>query len=269
VLEKIEVDRAMEALTPSELLRLQRFADYRVLGLGRAARGRTGKDLLNEAQLRTLIGAGATRQGRHWNKHVDFVWHLTGAMRSISSGWKRQFKEKEPCLMSETLIHDAEGHEHSPLDNKGSVRATAEHLLIEKDEEDRILAMFKDDPKATQVLQGLLDGLKKNEIMSKYGLDEKQYAATVKRILKLLGPLNGGSKGIANCPHVNLDRPVNTPDGPPMPSEHRAAIDEAYMLKDRDLLLRQMASPNRSTSGYANQMYDALKVERGGEKDDR
>jgi CheY-like chemotaxis protein len=195
LLERIEVDRAMEALTPSELLRLQRFADYRIQGLGRAARGRTGEDLLNEAQLRTLIGAGATRDGRHWNKHVDFVWHLTGAMRSISSCWKRQFKEQEPCLISETLIHDAEGQEHSPLDNKASGHASADQLLIEKDEEDRVRAMFKGDPNATQVLQGLLDGFKKNEIMSKYGLCEKQYADAVKRIRKLLGRGNGGSKG--------------------------------------------------------------------------
>lgn len=213
LLEKIEVDRAMEALTPSELVRLQRFADYRVQGLGRAACGRTGEDLLSEAQLRTLIGAGATRQGRHWNKHVDFVWHLTGAMRSISSSWKQQFKEKEPYLMkqphlmSELLKHDAEGQEQSPLDIVDSgheedrvftwlqVPRPPDQPLIEKDEEDRVFAMFKDDSEATQVLQGLLDGLKKNEIMLTYGLDEKKYAAAVKRILKLLGRRNGGSKG--------------------------------------------------------------------------
>src|ERR1035438_5518361 len=68
VLEIIEVHRAMDALTPAELLRLQRFADYRVRGLGRAARGRTGEDLLRHAMMRTLIGAGSTRDGRHWNK---------------------------------------------------------------------------------------------------------------------------------------------------------------------------------------------------------
>ena len=198
LLEKIEVDRAMEALTPSELLRLRQFADFRVRGLGRAARGRTGEDLLSEAQLRTLIGAGATREGRHWNKHVDFVWHLTGAMRSISSCWKRQFKEKG---------EDAGGQDQSWLDNV--LPGHAEHrvftwlqvpqqpdqLLTEKDEEDRVLTIFKDDPEATQVLQGLLDGLKKNEIMSRHGFDEKKYVAVVKRILKLLGRRNGGSKG--------------------------------------------------------------------------
>ena len=55
--------------------------------------------------------------------------------------------------------------------------------------------MFKDDPKATQVLQGLLDGLKKNEIMTRYGLDERKYAAAVRRIrVKLLGRRNMGAK---------------------------------------------------------------------------
>ena len=195
LLERIEVHRAMEGLTPSELLRLQRFADFRVQGLGRAACGKAGEDLLSEAQLRTLIGAGATREGRHWNKHVDFVWHLTGAMRSISNCWKRQYKEKEPYLMSELLIHDAEGQEHSPLDNVASGHAAADLHLIEMDEKDRVLTKFKDDAEATQVLRGCLDGLKKNEIILRYGLGEKQYAAVVKRILKLLGRKNSGSRG--------------------------------------------------------------------------
>jgi CheY-like chemotaxis protein len=196
LLEKIEVDRMIELLTTAELLKLQKFADFRVRGLGRAARGRTWEDLLGEALLRTLIGAEATRKGRHWNKEVDFARHLAGAMQSISSSWKRQFKDKEAHLMSELVIHDAEGQEHSPLDNVASGHAPADQRLIEKNEEDRILAKFKDDPDATLLLHGLLDGLKKNEIMSRYGLDEKQYAASVKRIrVKLLGRKNdGGSR---------------------------------------------------------------------------
>jgi CheY-like chemotaxis protein len=196
-LEKIEVDRAIEALTSSELLRLQRFSAFRVRGLGRAALGRTGEDLLGEALLRTLIGAETTQKGRHWNKNVDFVQHLKRAMESISNCWKRQFREKETYLISELVIHDAEGQEHSPLDNVASEHAAADQRLIEQDEEDRVLAMFKDYPEATtQVLQGLLAGLKKNEITSQYGFDEKVYAAAVKRIrVKLLGRGNGGEQG--------------------------------------------------------------------------
>ncbi len=189
LLERIEVDRAIEALTSSELLQLQLFAYVRVRGLGRAARGRTWEDLLGEARLRTLIGT------RHWNKDVDFVMHLKGAMQSISNSWKRQFKEKEAHLISELPVHNAEGQEHSPLDDVASGHAGADQLLIEKDEEDRVLTILKDDPEATEVLQGLLDGLRKNEIMPIYGLDEKKYAAAVKRILKLLGRRNGGSRG--------------------------------------------------------------------------
>jgi CheY-like chemotaxis protein len=192
LLEKIEVDRAIEALTSSELVLLLRFAEFRVRGLGRAARGRTGEDLLGEALLRTLIGAEATQKGRHWNKDVDFLRHLTEAMRSISSCWKRQ-NETEAYLVSEFPLHDAEGQEHSPLENVASEHAAADERLIEKEEEDRVLARFKDDPEATQVLQGLLDGLKKIEIMARYGLDEKGYKATAKRIrMKLLGRRSGG-----------------------------------------------------------------------------
>jgi CheY-like chemotaxis protein len=196
LLEKIEVDRAIEALTSSELLRLRQFAAFRVLGLGRNARGRTGEDLLQEALMRTLIGAEDAQNGRHWNKDVDFERHLTGAMQSISNSWKRQFKETEAYLISEFPVHDAEGQEHSPLDHVASGHAAADQRLIEKDEEDRVLTMFKDDPEAAQMLQDFLDGLKKNEIKARYGLDERKYAATVKRIrVKLLGRRNGRDKG--------------------------------------------------------------------------
>ncbi|HLM80306.1 MAG TPA: hypothetical protein VK302_06700 [Terriglobales bacterium] len=202
LLEKMEVDRAIEALTSSELVRLQKFADFRVRGLGRAARGRTGADLLGEAVLRTLIGAEDTQRGRHWNKDVDFELHLKGAIRGISSCWRRHFKEKEAYLVSELPIHDAKGREQSPLDNvpqenslTSSAHAAPDELLIEKEKEERVLTIFKDDPEAAQVVQGLLDKLKKDEIMSKYGLGEKQYAAAVRRIrVKLLGRRNGGSK---------------------------------------------------------------------------
>ena len=195
LLEKIEIDRMIEMLTTKDWLKLQKFADFRVRGLGWAARGRTGEDLLGDALLRTLIGAEATQKGRHWNKDVDFVWHLTGAMRSISTCWRRQFKENEAHLISEFPMHDADGEEHSLLDNVASQHTAADQRLIEKDEKEWVLAMFKHDPEATQVLQGLLDGLKKNEIMSRHGFDEKKYVAVVKRILKLLGRRNGGSKG--------------------------------------------------------------------------
>ena len=119
--------------------------------------------------------------------------------------------------MSELLKCDADGQELSPVYNREAGRISSsgswepdvltDERVIEQDEEDRVFAMVEGDHHAKKVLHGLLDGLKKKDIMSQLDLSEKQYAAVVKRILRLLGPLNGGSKGIATCPHVNLDRP--------------------------------------------------------------
>jgi len=196
MLEKIEIDRAITALTSSELLRLQRFAKFRVRGIGRAASGRNWEDLLSEALYRTLMGTEDAQSGRHWNKKVTFVQHLAGAMSSIASLWKRQFKEKTTYRMSELSIHDSEGQEHSPFDEIPATCKPADQRLIEKCMTDHVLELLQDSPHASQVFRGLVDHLKKTEIMSKYGLDEKQYAAAMRRIrVRLLGETNNGNRG--------------------------------------------------------------------------
>ncbi len=181
LLERLELDRAIESLTAPDWLRLRLFAAFRILGLGRAARGRTGEDLLAEALLRTLTGAESTK-GRHWNKSVDFVRHLAGAMQSISSSWKRKSCETEPYLASEVLAFGAEGQEISLVDNVASDEAGADQRLLAHEKVNQIFAAFHDDKDATRVLQGWFDGLKPKEIRQKDGLDENKYAAAVKRI---------------------------------------------------------------------------------------
>ena len=160
-------------------------AAYRIRGLGRAARSRTVDDLLGEAQLRTLIGT------RHWNRNVDFVQHLKGAMQSIATCWKQKSSDTETYLMSEVLMFSAEGQEISPLETVASGEAAADRSLIAKEEVARIFRMFTDDREATQVLEGWYDDLKPKAIRQKYGLDEKKFAAAKKRIrMKMLGPTN-------------------------------------------------------------------------------
>ena len=72
LLEKIEVDRAIKALTSSELLRLQRFANFRVRGLGRAARGRDWEDLLEEALLSDVDRGGGHPEGQTLEQKGQF-----------------------------------------------------------------------------------------------------------------------------------------------------------------------------------------------------
>ena len=198
LLEKIEIDLAIKILSSGDLGRLQQIGNLLLRNIGRAARGRDWEDLLSEAVCRTLIGAEDTQNGRHWNRNVPFVQHLAGAMKSIASLWKRQFREQETYSVSELTTYDAEGQRHSPLDNACSLIAPADQHLIERDEEDRILAMFSDDPDAALVLNGWMDGLSKSEIMLKGGLEAKKYAAIRKRIrLKLLAGTKRGDRNDA------------------------------------------------------------------------
>ena len=198
LLEKIEIDLAIKILNRGDLGRLQQIARFLLRNIGRAARGRDWEDLLSEAVCRTLIGAEDAQNGRHWNRNVPFARHLAGAMKSIASLWKRQFREQETYSVSELTIYDAEGQAHSPFDNVRSPIASADQHLIERDEEDRILAIFSDDPDATLVLNGWMDGLSKNEIMLKGGLEAKKYAAIRKRIrLKLLVGTKRGDRNDA------------------------------------------------------------------------
>ena len=195
LLSTLEVRRAMATLTVEDKLRLKRAAEFWVQVRGLAPHKRTADELLSEAQLKTLIGAKETQQGRHWNRDVDLVWHLSEAMRSISTNWKRQ-SEKEKHLRLELPTHDAEGHEQSPLKYLPSPEAAADRMLIAKEKVAQIFRMFTEDSEATQVLQGWYDDLKPNEIRQKCGLDEKRFAAAVKRIrVKTISRRNGGGGG--------------------------------------------------------------------------
>ena len=198
-LTTLEVRRALAALSVADNLRLKRAAGYLIRGLGRAAHNRTPDDLLGEAQLRILIGAGSTKEGRHWNPKIDLVQYLKWAMQSISFCWKQRSGDKETYLMSEVIKFSPKGQEISLLDTVASGEAGADRSLTAKEEVARVFRIFTDDMEATQILQGWYDDLKPNEIRQKYGLDEKRFAAAKKRIrVKLLNQRNGAGGGEKN-----------------------------------------------------------------------
>jgi hypothetical protein len=195
----LEVRREIEALTVGDRLRLMSFARCRIRALGRAAYDRTAEkrleglleDLLAQAMLKTLTGE------RQWNRDFTFVWHLAESMRSIFDGWMKKPGNKETSLFTEISKPNAEGQEISPLDTFVSDQPTADRNLEGKQKVAQIFKLFTDDTEATQVLQGLCDDLKPNEIRQKYGFDEKRFAAAKKRIrLKIMSRRNdnGGGK---------------------------------------------------------------------------
>jgi CheY-like chemotaxis protein len=195
-LTTLEVRRALVALSVADNLRLKRSAAYLIRGLGRAAHNRTPEDLLGEAQLRTLIGAGSIEEGRHWNPKIDFVQYLKWAMQSISTCWKQRSGDKETYLMSEVITFSPKGQEISPLETVASGEAGPDRSLTAKEEVTGVFRMFTDDMEATQVLQGWYDDLKPNEIRQKYGLDEKKFAAAKKRIRMKLSSWRNDRSGV-------------------------------------------------------------------------
>ena len=177
-----EIDRVIAAFTDGDLLKLKHFAAFRVRGLGRASCGRTWEDLLGEAKLATLGGAGNNGTGRRWRGNVDLVTHLRGAMRSISSHWKRDFDEQEADLESELPKRTEEDDASSALDNAVSHRPSPERELAAREKWNLIVKRCQGDHAATQVLDGVSLELSASEIMHDYGLTKWEYQQAMKRI---------------------------------------------------------------------------------------
>jgi hypothetical protein len=190
-----EVRQAFDMLNDADILKVKKFAEGRVYGLGRASCGWSGNDLLNQALLATFLGAEGAGNGRRWNKNIEFATHLTGVIQSISSHLKSKYEERGTYRESELITYDAEGRALSPLDKIASRAAAADTCLIAKEQVARLLKAFDDDHVASQVLHALLRGMKKNEIISENALTSNQYEVAMKRIrLKLFGRKNGSGE---------------------------------------------------------------------------
>jgi CheY-like chemotaxis protein len=185
-----EVDLAIDRLTATDCQRIKKFAARRMWILGAAGRGRTGEDLYGEAIRSTFEGAEAQGVGKRWNKAVDFVRHLTVAMRSISYRWRKEF-EAEIAFECEAVTCGSDGQEYSLLDRFTSNDPAPDRFLMADEQVEQIVQRFENDDRVIRVLQGLSKGMTWPEIMQQYGLTE----AAVKRIrMKLRRKDRSGSK---------------------------------------------------------------------------
>jgi len=191
---KADVSQAIQMLSHADLLRIKRYAT--VLAWGAA--GWTGEDLLQRAVVQTLMGAedphnGKRKGRRRWDKSIDFARHLAGAIESIAYHWKE--KSYQSCTISERFSCDDE-QELSRFENVDSGETSVLESLIKEEEEARkrvkILERFRDDPKATAVLQGLFSGMDKDEILLKESLTDEEYKAISRRIRRTLDPGDNG-----------------------------------------------------------------------------
>jgi hypothetical protein len=175
--DKDAVERAILALSEAELLRLKKFAVWRIRGLGRKARGRTYEDLMGEAVGNILGGT------RPWRKPVDFHIHLQGCIRSISNAWSQK-NDIDLWFESET-----DGLESDPQSRKVPVLAGArdagpnpEDRAQVKQQMDRVYRIFPCGTTDRQIIDCWANGQNHSEAQAELGLSKNMYNAAVKRI---------------------------------------------------------------------------------------
>ena len=183
-----EVKQAIENLSASDAARLNSSAHLRMALLGPAKGGRTAKDLLQEAIMRTLSGV------RRWKPdEVEFVPFLMGVMRSISSQRAEQHQARGEITISATGSDS--GNDPARVESKSNApdperSLRAGELLAKVDD------LFANDEDTFLVIQGWRDGMTGPEIQQSLGFSETKYETVARRIRrnvrKELGEEYGG-----------------------------------------------------------------------------
>jgi hypothetical protein len=176
-----EIAAAIEALTKKELHRLKQYSLWRIWVLGRRALGRSHDDLLQEAITATLAG------DRRWNKEsVDFVGHLTGAIRSISWKWGQQFDADEPYLESEVVRTSPEGKETNPMLNATSPAMDARRVTAAKDNLEHVEKLVNERSLAALILAGMCDKMTGPEIKEELEISQTQLETEMRWVRRTL-----------------------------------------------------------------------------------
>ena len=186
---RVEIDAAIAALTETELVRLQRFTQARIVRIGAAADGRDYRELLNEAYRRTL-------GSRTWNKDIAFVDHLFGTIRSVSSHWAQGFKRELDA--GRKLISDNRDMrtDLAAARTVASAAPDAERTVIARDLLAYVKKLFADDYLALDIIAGWEEELDGPAIREIVGATQNEFDARVRAIRRRLidEGLKAGSK---------------------------------------------------------------------------
>lgn len=162
-----EIEAAIRALGPADMLRLQRVASYRARALAACGLGLGAEDLLQEAITRTFAGK------RRWRKAVPFVTYLVGTMRSIAN---HALEKLQGAAVVPTETDDGV---ELPISAQVAdpERAAAAHQRLEQ-----IQSRFNGDTEVALVLDCLADGMKGIDIQRDLGLTAQQYETIMVRL---------------------------------------------------------------------------------------
>jgi len=183
IASRADLDQAITALSTADERRMEKYARYKIRGLGRRARGQTHEDLLQTAMASIYEGVESSDSGRHWRKdEVPFVPFVAGVMRSIASHWGGASDENEAATEADLVMESDDGSLLSPLDGAASGIPSQDREASAKEELGAILRMFADDDDAILIIEGWGIGMTGPEIVEQFGMPQQRYDAGVKRI---------------------------------------------------------------------------------------
>lgn len=169
-----EVKDAIRALTPAQWVRLRKAAVYFAAG-----RPVEADDLLQMA-----LASALDENGRTCPTNVDIVRFLAGAMRSIADGEIDKASRRSILVPVPKTGGREEGEEEDVEFADERPNVEQHHIRAEDDAEKRaaVLALFDDDPTARDLVEGVMEGMTKEELRQLTDLDETAYDSTRKRI---------------------------------------------------------------------------------------
>jgi RNA polymerase sigma-70 factor (ECF subfamily) len=162
------VARAIHSLSDADLVRLGALARLWTRGLSVLG----WSDVLHEAIARALDGS------RKWPPGVPILAFLSGIMRSICvDQWRREQRESMLLVRDGAATDEAAGDDGARDPER--VLAAAQRLKA-------IHRLFADDDAALKIIAGLAEGLDPDEICRRYGMTERDYHTTRKRMRRAL-----------------------------------------------------------------------------------
>lgn len=162
-----EVRAALADLSDADLLRLEKYATWRVRRVPVEKRERRdGEALLRLAIDLTLEGT------RRWHKRQGIVHHLEDVMSSVANHWAKRPVTDTSILACELARDRDDGTTIDPLAEVPSQEPSPERQALARDLLAQVEALCNGDARSSLVLQGLREGLTDREIADALGITE-------------------------------------------------------------------------------------------------
>ncbi len=173
-----EITDALKSLSPTDMSKVEQFASFRAWALAGRGLSVDGEDLLHEAMERTLSGK------RRWSKRVEFVDHLIGAVRSISSHAAKKLQHAPVVSLSPPSL-DSDDEERTPWWDLESMMPDPERIVSARLQLEEITATFANSERILLIVDGMETGMTGPEIQNDLQLSATEYNTAVKQMRRL------------------------------------------------------------------------------------